>query len=142
MRQKGRHVGPSAVLIRRCKGKWQKTSKLQYPNCLHCDRLSRISSDGSIAPPPPVPSNESATRREIGSLLCTRPIALQRASLRAAYIPPFGFPPPLLRTWGANRRHPVSPARGATVSVGLDPWYPLPHPPVERLPAVDCCRCW
>ncbi|RDK46696.1 hypothetical protein M752DRAFT_62576 [Aspergillus phoenicis ATCC 13157] len=27
-------------------------------------------------------------------------------------------------TWGANRRHPVSPARGATLSVGLDPWSP------------------
>ncbi|PYH57790.1 uncharacterized protein BO96DRAFT_334698 [Aspergillus niger CBS 101883] len=236
MRQKERHVGPSAVLIRSLHpahvpgrlavvvqtpdpltkrfstistnkinvlythhpavrpSMGHKEGMASIPNCLHRGRLSRISSDGSIAPPPPAPSNERATRRQIGSVLCTRPIALQYESSSELRIFLHSGPP---LTGGANRRHPVSPARGATVSVGLDPWSPplqaekqrslvptrdemlgpgpfprahaprswlvdgaipsdklcrtlqvtdfikpLPHPPVERLPAADCRRCW
>ncbi|OJZ87877.1 hypothetical protein ASPFODRAFT_60226 [Aspergillus luchuensis CBS 106.47] len=96
----------------------------EHPNFLHCDRLSRISSDGSIAPPLPVSSNESATRRQIGSLLCTRPITLQRA-------------PVPCRDDGAISSDKLCPLLQVTDSIKR-----LPHPPVERLPAADCRRCW
>ncbi|GAT26281.1 acetylglutamate kinase [Aspergillus luchuensis] len=99
-----------------------------HPNFLHCDRLSRISSDGSIAPPPPVPSNKSATWWQIGSLLCTRPIALQRASLRAAYIPPYGFPP-LTPYMGGQ---PATPSEPCTWSEGVS-WAGSMVSPLQAL---------